>query len=248
MEKLSACADRRPDLVRLKYSGKDQNIALLTLNRPDKANAYDSAMLNCLQDQLATVIDNPAVRAMIITHTGKVFCAGADKSELCKRSYRDAFMLQSRNLFNELAKAPWPTIAAIQGPAIGGGLELALACDMRICTKSSWFALPETELGLIPAAGGIHRLAEVVGSARAKEVVLFGQQVDSMTALVWGLVTKISNDVLMEATGLAEDILSRDALATQLAKITFCALQHPMQNSAVETVSQALLYDRKSQQ
>ena len=245
IQNASVDTEQKTDSVKLTYCGKYQNIAVLTLNRADKANAYDAKVLDCLQDKLAIVISNPTVRVMIITNVGKVFCAGADKSTLSHRTHRDAFILQSRNLFDKIAKIPWPTIAAMQGPALAGGLELALACDIRLCSASSWFGFPETELGLIPAAGGIRRLTEIVGPARAKEVILSGRQIDHSTALQWGLVTKISHDVLVTATTLAEDIQSRDTLAIHLAKMTFCALSHPMQNDAIEAISQAFLYDKR---
>lgn len=234
--------------VRMERVGESNNIALFVLDRPDKSNAYHNDMISQFSEQLGEAIADPSIRAGIVTGAGeKVFCAGADTFGLVGRTYEDGLNLPSRVLFDNWANAPWPTVAAIQGPAIAGGLELALASDCRICSHSSWFSLPEIDLGLIPAAGGIRRLTKIVNEARAKAMILFGQKVDSATALEWGLVSKISDQVLDDAIRLAEVGARRDALATRLAKMALQSLNTSLGDANLEAVTQALLYHRKTQ-
>jgi len=234
--------------VRMERVGESNNIALFILDRPEKSNAYHNDMISQFSEQLTAAIADPSIRAGVVTGAGeKVFCAGADISGFVGKTYEDGLNLQSRQLFDNWANAPWPTIAAIQGPAIAGGLELVLACDYRICSHSSWFSLPEIDLGLIPAAGGIRRLTKIVNEARAKAMILFGQKVDSATALEWGLVSQISDQVLDDAIRLAEVAARRDALATRLAKVALQSINTNLGDANLEAVTQALLYHRQTQ-
>lgn len=233
--------------VQMKRVGEGSNIVLFTLDRPEKSNAYHNGMIRQFTEQYATVVNDPSIRVGVLTGAGeRVFCAGADISSLSDRSYVDGLNLESRQLFDNWANAPWPTIAAIQGPAIAGGLELALACDFRICSPCSWFSLPEVDLGLIPAAGGIRRLTKLVNETRAKAMILFGQKVDSATALDWGLVSQISDQVLEDAINLAQTIARRDPLATRLAKLAVHSVNASLGDASVEAVAQALLYHRQT--
>ena len=235
--------------IDIEYIGESKNIALFTIDRQEKANSYTDEMIHSFVASFNEAIANPSIKAAIITGGGnRVFCSGTDISSLSGRSYQDGLNLMSRQLFNTIADAPWPTIAAICGPAIAGGLELALACDMRICTASSSFALPEIDLGLIPAAGGIARLSALIGEAKAKEIVLFGRKIASKTALQWGVVSRISDQALDDAIALAEAVVKRDSLAIRLAKIALQSTLPPSRESTtVESISQALLYHRKTQ-
>jgi enoyl-CoA hydratase/carnithine racemase len=234
--------------VRMERVGESNNIVLFILDRPEKSNAYHNAMICQFSEQLKGAIADPSIRAGIVTGAGeKVFCAGADIGGFVGRGYEEGLNLLSRELFDNWANAPWPTLAAMQGPAIAGGLELALASDYRICSHSSWFSLPEIDLGLIPAAGGIRRLTKIVGEARAKAMILFGQKVDSATALEWGLVSQISEQVFEEAMRLAEMAARRDPLATRLAKMALQSINISLGESHLEAVTQALLYHRKTQ-
>ena len=233
--------------IRFSRIGEKNNIALFTLDRASKANAYTPEMMDCFQKNLSKAITDKNIKAAIVTGAGsKVFCSGADISSLSARSYEDGMDLLSRNVFTQWAQAPWPTIAAITGPAIAGGLELALASDLRICTPSSWFAFPEIELGLIPAAGGITRLGQVIGTARAKEVILFGKKIDARLAYEWGLVSQISDQALEEALIIAEQSIQQDALVMRLAKTALNAPQENPTQQTLEAVTQALLYKRRS--
>nr|VFK00606.1 MAG: enoyl-CoA hydratase [Candidatus Kentron sp. LFY] len=232
--------------VRTARFGERKNIALFTLDRPEKANAYHNGMIAEFSKHLAKAVADPSIRVGVVTGAGgKAFCAGADVAGFKGRSYEDGLDLPSRQLFDNWSNAPWPTIAAMEGPAIGGGFELALACDYRICSHSSWFSLPEIELGLIPAAGGVRRLGRIVNEARAREIILFGRKVDSATALEWGIVSRISDSVSKDALELAESVARKDPMAVRLAKMALQSID-ANRNSGLEAVIQALLYHRKT--
>lgn len=235
-----------PGTVRLERVGQGKHIALFTLDRVHKANAYTPDMLRCFERHLSSAMADPGIRAAVVTGEGsKVFCAGADIPGLSGRSCEDALDLLSRRVFNQWADAPWPTIAAIRGPAVAGGLELALASDLRICSKDSWFAFPEIDLGLIPAAGGIGRLARIIGAARAKEVVLFGKKVDAELACRWGLVSRISDQVLEDVEVIAERLIRHDPLAVRLAKMVLQTTFGDPVDQTSEAMAQALLYKNR---
>lgn len=222
-------------------------IALLRLNRPIRANAYNADMLNSLEQKIRTITEEKIVRALIITGEGvRAFCAGADKNELQGRRALDGLNLKSRELFDLLARLPIATIAAINGAAVGGGLELALACDIRVCTPTAKFSFPELSLGLNPAAGGMIRLPAIVGKSCAKEMILFGRELDAATALEWGLVSHVGNDFEAKALTLAEWTVRQDPLAMYLAKKVIDSDQS-MGRHDLSAVVQALLYEQKYQ-
>ena len=232
--------------VRLERVGPSGQIILLTLDRPQKANAYTSIMLEQFSECMNEAMADETVRAGVITGAGeRCFCAGADLNELAGKGCADGLDLASSRLFDAWATTPWPTIAAIQGAAIAGGLELALACDLRICDPTSRFALPEASLGLLPAAGGLRRLNTVIGEPRAKQMILFGEEISSSTALEWGLVAHVSENVIADAINLAERVAQRDPLATRLAKLALNENGSGAKQSSLEAVSQALLYHRR---
>jgi enoyl-CoA hydratase len=234
--------------VRLERVGAGGQIILLTLDRPRKANAYTSIMLEQFSKCMNEAMADGTVRAAVITGAGaRCFCAGADLNELAGKNSVDALDLLSRTLFDAWAATPWPTIAAIQGAAIAGGLELALACDLRICDAASRFALPEASLGLLPAAGGLRRLNTAIGEPRAKQMILFGEEISGSTALEWGLVSRVSGKVIADAISLAERVAQRDRLATRLAKLALNESGSGAKQSSLEAVSQALLYHRRAE-
>ncbi len=193
----------------------------LEIHRPERANAYTEAMLAALERALADLAADPAVRVIVVgSATPGRFCAGADLREIRRRDADGALDLRSARLFDALAACPRPTIAAIDGPAVGGGLELALACDLRLASDRATFALPETGLGIIPAAGGTARLPRLVGPARAREMVLFGRELDADEALSWGLVSEVVRPAELgrRVDAWAERAAARHPLALRLAK------------------------------
>ena len=200
---------------------KKENVGYIQLDRADKANAYNQTLLNGLASAMDQMEKEEDVRALVITGAGKrSFCAGADLKEIEKRDYSDGLKLKSSKIFSQIAGYPKVTLAAINGAAVAGGLELALACDIRISSDNATFFLPETKLGLIPAAGGTHRLPKLVGVARAKELILAGCVWNAADALHFGLVSEVvSVDDLLEcAQQWGARIGQRDQLALELAK------------------------------
>jgi enoyl-CoA hydratase/carnithine racemase len=173
-------------------------LVLLTLNRPAARNALSRQLLLRLGELGQDLTQDPQVRAVILTGAGdRAFCAGADLKER-KLMSDDDVRVQLMSYQTELAwlSAPYfPTVAAINGAALGGGLELALCCDLRVAVPGIALGLPETTLGIIPAAGGTQRLTRVVGEARAKELILLGRRVTAEQALQYGLVHRLASDL-----------------------------------------------------
>lgn len=230
------------EFIKTKTIGASGQIASILLNRVEKANAYHTPMMVELQTTLEAIAASQTVRAVILVGSGsRSFCAGADLNELGTRNHLDAMRLLSRSVFDSLARLPMPTIAAINGAAFAGGLELALACDLRLCVSQARFSLPETKLGLIPAAGGVQRLADVIGTPRAKQLILFGQEIDADCARAWGLVSHVTDDLEAEALKWAELASQKDPLANRLAKLNMASHY----DGRLEAVSQALLYNQR---
>ncbi len=218
-------------------------VGLLTLDRPQKAHAYDRAHLLALAAGLERLEQQAGV--LVISATGEgAFCGGADLSALQQSDPVDALDLLSQRVFSRIAASPLVSIAAVHGPAVAGGCELALACDLRVLGPRARFSLPETSLGLIPAAGGCTRLRRLVGPARAKEVILAGDTIDAQTAIAWGLSSRLAADPRAEALALARRLLARDPLALRLAKQI---IDHgeDARSLAAERLAEALLYARR---
>lgn len=194
----------------------------LRLARPDAANALSRALVAELQRVVANLANDASVRAVIVTGKGKAFSAGADLKE--RRGFTldetRAFLDQLGDLLSALAALPCPVIAAINGAAFGGGLELALACDFRIAAEPAAMGLVETRLGIIPGAGGTQRLARLIGAARAKELIVTGRRFDAATARGWGIVSEVVPPAELEAAAqrLADEIAGAAPLAVAQAK------------------------------
>lgn len=197
-------------------------IATVTINRPDKLNALNSATETELQDVFLGLRDDDAVGGVIVTGAGeKAFVAGADIGELAGLGAiaGKEFAFQGQTTFTRIAQCPKPVVAAINGYALGGGCELAIACHLRVASESAKFGLPEVSLGLIPGHGGTQRLARIVGVGRALEMVLTGRMVTVEEALRWGLVNGVAApEALLQATReMMGQILSKGPLAVQYA-------------------------------
>ena len=170
-------------------------VAIFTIDRPDRMNALSRPTLLALGRLTRDAVANPSVRAIVLTGAGdKAFCAGADLKERLGMTEND-IRVQVALYRTELApldRSPKPVVAAINGAALGGGLELALCCDLRVAAAHAQLGLPETTLGIIPGAGGTQRLPRVVGEARAKEMILLARRLKAEEALAWGLVNRIA--------------------------------------------------------
>lgn len=196
---------------------------ILTLNRPDRVNALSRELIESLGNVARTAATDRSVRALVVTGAGeKAFCAGADLKErqsLSKDQVREIVRLY-RTEFGAIDKSPKPVIAAINGVALGGGLELALMCDLRVASASAVLGLPETGLAIIPGAGGTQKLPRVVGEARAKELILLGRRLNAEEALEWGLVNHVAPDgkhVVDETIAWIEPILRGAPIAQAAA-------------------------------
>jgi len=233
------------ELVERVISEEDDRIVVLRINRPEKANAYNYAILSCLENELVKAIEDENIRVILITGAGnRSFCSGADKNELVSRGAQEGLNLKGRNVFNFLAKSPKLTIALINGAAVGGGLELALACDFRFSVPGAVFALPEVSLGITPAAGGMRRLQPLIGKARAKEMIILGRQLNVKEAFDFGLVTYVGDDYFDYGINQAKKIVNTNQLALQLAKKNMDA-ENDSVLEELEKVTQALLYEMK---
>lgn len=193
--------------------------AVLTLNRPQKAHAYNEAMLCEIETHLHDIQKKTNICALVIrSQEHRVFCAGADLEEMKTATALTALYLQSASIFTLLENLSCVTIASIHGPAIAGGFEMTLACDLRVVSPETTFSLPEVSLGLIPAAGGCVRLPNFIGSTRAKAVILGGHVITSSESLEWGLVNQISDDPYQASLAWAEKIATYDSVALGFAK------------------------------
>jgi len=170
-------------------------VAVWTIDRPDRLNALSRDLLLALGRLAHEVRQNDSVRAVVLTGAGdKAFCAGADLKERQGMSENDIRLQVElyRSQLGPLDACPKPVVAAINGVALGGGLELALICDLRVAAAHAQLGLPETSLGIIPGAGGTQRLPRVVGEGRAKEMILLAKRLTAAQALEWGLVNRVT--------------------------------------------------------
>jgi enoyl-CoA hydratase/carnithine racemase len=195
-------------------------VGLVELDSPETRNALSPPMKEALIAALEGLDANPEVRCIVIAGSEKIFAAGADISVLAAQP-REAPPDEERAAFwSRLAAIETPTVAAVCGYALGGGCELALACDMVVADKDARFGLPEVTLGIIPGGGGTQRLTRAIGKQRAMEYVLTGRRFDAEMAVGWGLVNKASRRGQWrgDAIELARTIAARAPIATRLAK------------------------------
>jgi enoyl-CoA hydratase/carnithine racemase len=202
---------------------REDRVAVLTLNRPEVMNSFNFAMLRSLKDRIENLHFDPEVRVVIITGAGeKAFCAGADLKERVTYSEQQVkeFIFTIRNLFTFIEEMSKPVIAAINGVALGGGTELALACDIRIASSTATMGLTETRLAIIPGAGGTQRLPRIVGRGKAKELIFTGRRVDAREALQIDLVNQVASpETLLDACRtMASSICEAGPIAIQQAK------------------------------
>jgi enoyl-CoA hydratase len=202
---------------------KKENIGLLTINRPEKMNAISQELTSELSQLLDEIEKDEKLRVLVITGAGdKAFVAGADIKELVDRDARlgRSVSRERQEIFSRIENLHVPVIAAVNGYALGGGLELALACSIRISSEKAQFGAPEVKLGIIPGDGGTQRLPRLVGQGRAMEMIITGDFIDAQEAHRIGLVNRVfpPEKLMEEAMNLAQKIASRPPLAVRYAK------------------------------
>lgn len=216
-------------------------VATVTLNRPDRHNALGSRIVEELGEVLEEIEGSGEVRVLILTGAGeRAFCSGVDLKERGEMDADERWAHnRALNAFTErLARLQIPTIAAINGLAFGGGLEITLACDFRLAVEEARFALPEVGIGIVPGAGGTQRLPRLVGPTRAKELILTGRRIDTRAALEMGLVSKVvpASSLMAEAQNWAREISANSPLALAYAKAA-------VDLSSETTIEQGLRYE-----
>lgn len=222
-----------PDLV---LTEDRDAVRHVILNRPEKRNAFDEDLILALGEALRAAADDPAVRVVVLRGNGPVFSAGMDVATLGRvgaeparlREFRRA-CLDAWNLCEEMAK---PTVCVIHGVCLGGALELALACDLRVMTEDAFVGLPETRLGLVPDVGGSSRLPQVVGVGRAKELILTSRVIGAADAERYGLVNRVGG--MQVASALVDELLGCAPVAVGLAKRLIDASARPALSTTLE--------------
>lgn len=203
--------------------------AIVTMNRPERLNALDIEMWHRLGEAAKVIEAEPDLRVVLLTGTGRAFCAGLDIKEvtnpetmLTNLGFNNFYegIKYLRDIFSMYQSLPIPVIAAINGACIGGGMEITLACDIRLAADTAVFSIPEVVYGIIPDCGGTQRLPRIVGPSKARELIYTGSKIDAAEALRIGLVDYVypPDDLMVEASRLAEQIASQPPAAVQAAK------------------------------
>lgn len=177
---------------------KQDSTAIVTINRPEALNALNRVIVDMLDDVVEEIAHDQQIRAVVLTGGEQNFAAGADIKEMMDGTPEFARAFSFKDTYSKLDALEVPTIAAISGYALGGGLELALACDFRIAKNNARLGSPEITLGIFPGAGGTQRLPRLIGMARAKEMIMLGGIVNAATALSYGLVNWVVEDAVVE--------------------------------------------------
>jgi enoyl-CoA hydratase len=225
-----------------------EGIAEIVVDRPAVRNALDLEAVRRFHDALAKLERDRTVGALIITGAGDAaFVSGADIREMRDRTRDQGLAAINSSLFTAVERFPWPTIAAVNGYALGGGCELALACDIRIAADTARFGQPELKLGIIPGAGATQRLPRIVGLGHAKHLILTGEIIDARRAFDIGLVTAVvpAAGLMDAARATARRILGQGPLAARLAKLALNASARVDLDSGllIETLAQTICYE-----
>jgi len=195
-------------------------VALIQINRPKERNALNTLLMQELRDSLHALDRDDDVRAIIITGNEQAFAAGADIKQMANLEAVDMLLADQFATWDQIRKTKKPLIAAVSGFCLGGGCELAMSCDMIVASETAQFGQPEIRIGVIPGAGGTHRLARVIGKARAMELVLTGKLITAAEAFSRGIVNKVvpMEMLLQESVALASEVASMSPIAVRLAK------------------------------
>lgn len=202
----------------------EDHIAFLTLNRPEQANSLNKALFLALRSEMEALEYEDDVRVIVITGAGKkAFCAGIDLKERAQMPKNEILSFRDQHIkpcFDSLRRSTKPLIAAVNGVALGGGAELALACDMRIASSKAKLAQSEIRWGMIPACGACQRLRMIIGIGRAKEIIFTGRAVEAKEALQWGIYNRVvpEKDLMEETKKLASQIAKNSPVAVKQAK------------------------------
>lgn len=228
--------------VRLHIAG---SVAELRLDNPAKLNCFTVEMLSQLASHLEVVEGRPEVRAVIITGEGeKAFCSGADINAwggLGPAEFARTWVRGGHRIFDRLARIAKPTIAALNGHAFGGGLELAAACDIRLITPKATIALPEAGVGIVPGWSGSQRLARLIPEAMVKEMALFGRRIGADRLHACGFVAEIAEDVRLVAQEIAEKAATLSPRATEITKAMIHAGQGEDSAALIEALGSAAI-------
>lgn len=203
---------------------KEGPVAVIQINRPQKKNSLNTELRHEMEEVMREIAADAKQRAVIVTGGEEIFCAGADISEIEGTASAEAAYQHAREfqiLFGQIEALPQPVIAAVSGYALGGGCELALACDFRIASDTARFGLPEIKIGAFPGGGGTQRLPRLIGTAKAKEMILIGDPITAEQALAAGLVMKVTTKakLMEEANAFAARLASLPRLALQASKM-----------------------------
>ncbi len=203
---------------------KEGAIATVQLNRPQKKNALNSELRREMEEALRGIERDTSLKVVIVTGSEEIFCAGADIGEIKEATTAEANYKHAREyqlLFDQIESLPQPVISAVSGYALGGGCELALACDFRIASEGARFGLPEIKIGAFPGGGGTQRLPRLIGAAKAKEMIFTGDSISADQALSLGLVVKVvpKDKLTEEAKGLAAKLSVLPRLAMEASKM-----------------------------
>jgi enoyl-CoA hydratase/carnithine racemase len=228
----------------------DDGLLVLRLARPERRNALDEPMVDGLCTALEAAATDDAIRAVVLTGEGSAFCAGADLARFDERRDGRTFRFRSHRLTaltEVIERIEKPVVAAVNGAAVGFGVQLALACDLRVGAESARFLFSEGRLGLLPTHGGVARLVKLVGLARARDLLLSSREVNAGRAYELGLLTEVvPDDELLERTrALAVDALTRAPLSYGLTKrlLLLAASTDLASGLNAETIAQSLLVD-----
>ncbi|WP_342319383.1 enoyl-CoA hydratase/isomerase family protein [Corynebacterium mayonis] len=221
-----------------------EDLFVIRLSRPEVKNAIDQTMVDELHEVCSHLENNPQVA--LIVGTEGIFASGADIAQLRQRRRADALRGINNTIFHRISQLPMPVIAAVDGYALGGGLELALAADFRVATARAKFGQPETGLGIMAAAGGTWRLRAAVGEPLAREILLAGRILSGAEALAYQLVTAVAEPAALEdeALALAARIAKQDPLAVRITKSVLAMPEgaHPQ----VDNLAQAILFESEA--
>jgi enoyl-CoA hydratase len=236
------------DLVRV---DREERLALVTVDRAEKRNALNLGLVQDLHRVVDELARDADLGAVVVTGAGDHFMAGADIAELRERGRAEGLASINGSLFRKIEELPVPVIAAVKGYALGGGCELALACDLRVAGHSAVFGQPEAGLGILPGAGATYRLPRLVGFGRARDLIYTGRRVPAEEAYAMGLVERLvaDADVLGTARDVAGRILKQDPLAVRTAKLALAA-QHQGTEAGrtVERLAQGMLFESEEKE